>query len=55
MARGRGAGRRCGANWLIDVIIANDLNQWWSLHELTTGTTEWAFVPRMTRRRRTFA
>jgi len=88
-----GAGRRCGANWLIiesrqrwmhdgpsiderdarafltvkkamaevgmnilDVIIANDQNQWWSLHELTMGTTEWSFVPRLIRRQRhTFA
>jgi hypothetical protein len=24
---------------LLDVIILNEENQWWSLHELTTGTT----------------
>jgi hypothetical protein len=26
---------------LLDIVILNEENQWWSLHELTTGTTTW--------------
>ena len=26
---------------LLDVVILNEENRWWSLHELTTGTTTW--------------
>jgi hypothetical protein len=29
---------------LLDVVIINDEMRWWSLHELTSGTTQWTFV-----------
>jgi hypothetical protein len=38
---------------ILDVIVTNDEHRWWSMHELTTGTTEWTFVPRLIRKRRT--
>jgi hypothetical protein len=25
------------------VVIIHDDHRWWSLHELTSGTTEWTF------------
>lgn len=28
---------------LLDVVIFNEEFQWWSLHELTSGTTAWTF------------
>jgi len=31
---------------LLDVVIINEEFQWWSLHELTSGTTAWNFEPR---------
>jgi len=31
---------------LLDVVIINEEFQWWSLHELTSGTTAWNFAPR---------
>ena len=30
---------------LLDDIIVNERFEWWSLHELTAGTTAWDFVP----------
>ena len=30
---------------LLDVVIINEEFQWWSLHELTSGTTAWNFEP----------
>jgi hypothetical protein len=27
---------------LLDVVVLNQENQWWSLHELTTGTVTWS-------------
>ncbi len=29
---------------LLDVVVINDDLRWWSLHELTSGTTQWTFV-----------
>ncbi len=26
---------------LVDAVIFDDEGHWWSLHELTTGTTRW--------------
>lgn len=28
---------------LLDVIIVSGFDRWWSLHELTSGTTQWTF------------
>jgi hypothetical protein len=28
---------------LLDVIVVSGFERWWSLHELTSGTTEWTF------------
>lgn len=28
---------------LLDVVVVNDALQWWSLSEMTSGTTEWTF------------
>lgn len=30
---------------LLDAVVTNEEFQWWSLHELTSGTTAWSFVP----------
>ena len=30
---------------LLDVVVFDQECQWWSLHELTTGSTEWVFHP----------
>lgn len=30
---------------LLDYVIFTDDFRWWSMHELTTGTTAWQFVP----------
>ena len=33
---------------LLDDIIVNDRFEWWSLHELTSGTTDWEFATPLT-------
>lgn len=40
----RGSLARFGIT-LLDVVIINEEFQWWSLHELTSGTTAWNFEP----------
>ena len=38
---------------LLDVVVFSEEFQWWSLHELTSGTTTWSFAAPLSRRRRT--
>lgn len=35
---------------LLDVVIIHDDFKWWSLHEITCGTTAWTFEPPVSRR-----
>lgn len=30
---------------LLDAVVLTDDFRWWSLHELTSGTTKWSFTP----------
>ncbi len=30
---------------LLDVVVFHQEHRWWSLHELTSGTTAWSFAP----------
>ena len=36
---------------LLDVVIFDQEFHWWSLHELTSGTTVWPTAPKRSRRR----
>ena len=37
---------------LLDVVVFDEDHHWWSLHELTCGTTMWTFEPQPRPRRR---
>jgi hypothetical protein len=41
-ARLRGVAADAGVT-LLDVVVVNDALQWWSLGEMSSGTTEWTF------------
>jgi hypothetical protein len=34
---------------LLDVVVFDQEHHWWSLHEMTSGTTQWVFEPPRTR------
>jgi len=36
---------------LLDVVVFHEDHRWWSLPELTSGTTAWEFRPRVGRSR----
>lgn len=36
--------RRIGVS-LLDAVVFDDHQRWWSLHELTSGSTRWPVAP----------